>query len=73
MDERARESRELLCRYIFQLLNAVNSLRYRLENLRDSGGRDAMSESYFETSTLYAFGRVLGIERVMEMEGITPF
>ena len=71
-NRRAREREELVQRYLFQLQDAVDSLWYRLDNLKNQGGGSVMSDDYREVATLYAFGRVLAIERIMLMRGVYP-
>jgi hypothetical protein len=59
-------------RYLFQLQDAAETLWYRLDNVSRSGGRLVMDDAYFETTTLYALGRVLAIERLLALEGAYP-
>jgi hypothetical protein len=67
------ERREALVqRYLFQLQDSVEALWYRLDNLGRRGGRLVMPDQYFETSTLYALGRVLALERLLALEGVYP-
>jgi hypothetical protein len=67
------ERREALVqRYLFQLQDSIESLWYRLENLARRSGRLVMQDQYFETTTLYALGRVLAIERLLALEGVYP-
>jgi hypothetical protein len=67
------ERREALVqRYLYQLQDAAESLWYRLQNLLEEGGRSLMEDQYFETTTLYALGRVLAIERSLALEGVYP-
>jgi hypothetical protein len=60
--EHERQRRELVQRYLFQLQDAVVSLRLRLVNWAHRGGQ-AWSESidpgYWDVTTLYALGRAL--------------
>jgi hypothetical protein len=62
----------LIQRYLFQLQDALEMLGYRLENLVVQGGRSVMSKEYFQTTTLYAFGRVLAMERIFALEAVYP-
>ncbi len=62
----------LIQRYLFQLQDALERLWYRLHNLTVEGGRSVMSDDYFETTTLYAFGRVLAIERIFALDAVYP-
>ena len=67
------ERREALVqRYLFHLQDSVESLWYRLDNLARRGGRFVMEDQYFETTTLYALGRVLAVERLLALEGVYP-
>jgi hypothetical protein len=59
-------------RYFFQLQDATQSLWYRLNNLANEFGRTVMEDDYYATTTLYALGRVLAIERIFALEGIYP-
>lgn len=59
-------------RYLFQFQDAVEALWYRLNNLTFMGGRFVMPDDYFETTTLYALGRVLANERILALEGVYP-
>lgn len=65
--------REILVqRYLFQLQDALDMLGHRLKNLAERGARTVMSDEYFEVTTLYAFGRVLAIERILALEAVYP-
>jgi hypothetical protein len=67
------ERREALVqRYLFQLQDACETLWYRLDNVSRKGGRLVMDDAYFETTSLYALGRVLAIERLLALEGAYP-
>jgi hypothetical protein len=70
--EELRMRQNLTQRYLFQLQESIEALWFRLDNLAFRQGRSAMEEDYFETSTLYALGRVLAIERILAIEGIYP-
>jgi hypothetical protein len=56
--------------YLLQLQDAVECLWYRLFNIYRKGGKSAMDEGYYETSTLYALGRVLAYERILLLDGV---
>jgi hypothetical protein len=62
----------LVQRYLFQLQDALEMLWYRLKNLAFRGGQNVMSKKYYETTTLYALGRVLAIERIFVLEAVYP-
>ena len=70
--ERLRRRDILVQRYLFQLQDAIEMLWYRLSNLVYKGGRYVMTDDYFETTTLYALGRVLAIERILALEAVFP-
>jgi hypothetical protein len=70
--EEAARREILMRRYLFQLQDAAESLWFRLYNLNERGGRYVMSDEYFATTTMYALGRVLAIERILGLEGIYP-
>jgi hypothetical protein len=60
-------------RYLFQLQEAVDSLRYRIDNWAHRGGPgyvDSKDPGYWEITTLYALGRALGAERLLALEGV---
>jgi hypothetical protein len=70
----AREGgrRALVGRHLWQLQDAAETLWYRLQNLKDQGGRYVMTEDYFAETTVYALGRVLAVERIFGLEGVYP-
>jgi len=70
--ERLRRRDILVQRYLFQLQDAIEMLWYRLNNLAYQSGRYVMTDDYFETTTLYALGRVLAIERILALEAVFP-
>jgi hypothetical protein len=60
-------------RYLFQLRDAVVSLRSRIKNWARHGGREyseSLDPGYWQPTTLYAFGRALGAERIFALEGV---
>ena len=71
---REREAfRMITRRYLFQLPEAVDSLHYRVRNWAHEYGREVTEPSapeYWGQSTLYAFARALGAERVLALEGV---
>lgn len=76
-EEAKRREREafhaLVRRYLFQLQDAVESLRSRVENWARFRGReysDSLDPGYWEPTSLYAFARALGAERVLSLEGV---
>lgn len=68
--ERNRRRERIVERYLFQLQDAVEALWHRLNNVTSRGGRDVMSDDYFELTTLYALGRLLAVERILALEGV---
>jgi hypothetical protein len=73
-DRRASEAFHALAqRYLFQLQEAVDSLRSRIANWAHYGGREYSEQEdpgYWEPTTIYAFGRALGAERILALEGV---
>lgn len=73
-DRRASEAFHALAqRYLFQLQEAVDSLRSRIANWAHYGGREyseLKDPGYWEPTTIYAFGRALGAERILALEGV---
>ena len=57
-------------RYLFQLQDAVESLWYRLDNAAHHAAAEVTTDAYLRTSSLYALGRVLCLERVLVLEGV---
>jgi hypothetical protein len=70
--EESRRRETLVQRYLFQLQDAAEALWYRLNNLTFEHGRFVMPDDYFETTTLYALGRVLAVERILALDGAYP-
>ena len=70
--DRERKRRELTQRYLFQLLDATESLRRRLENWAHHGGQpwsESVDPGYWDATTIYAFGRALAAERILSLDG----
>jgi hypothetical protein len=68
---RERERRRVLIRQdLFQLQDAMESVRRRLLNLLDQGGAGVMSDQYRRITTLYAFAVVLATERKFAREAV---
>ena len=66
-----RERRNvLLTRYLAQLQDACESLWYRLRNLGYEGASVASERTYLVTTSMYTLARVLGIERMLSLEGL---
>jgi hypothetical protein len=73
--ERLRELRRALVRrYLFQLDEAIHSLRHCLRNWRQEGGQEwtARRPGYWEVTSLYVFARALAAERLLALEGVYP-
>jgi hypothetical protein len=71
--DQERQRRELTQRYLFQVQDAVISLRMRLENWAKRGGRrwaESVDPGYWDITTLYALGRALAAERILSLEGV---
>lgn len=61
--------------YLFQLQEAIESLRHRVNNWADRGGArysESKDPGYWEITSLYALGRALGAERMLALEGVYP-
>ena len=74
-DERAQRQLALARRYLFGLQESTESLRRRLENWANRGGRplaDATDPGYWDITTLYAVARALASERILALEGVYP-
>ena len=60
-------------RYLFQLGDAVDSLRQRINNWAYRGGleySEGRFPGYWEVTSLYAVARALGAERILDLEGV---
>jgi hypothetical protein len=65
--------RILARRYLFQLADAVDSLRHRVDNWANRGGleySEGRYPGYWEVTSLYAVARALGAERILDLEGV---
>jgi hypothetical protein len=75
-DAEARQRREAVAhRYLFQLQDAVDSLRHRLDNWAARGGRGwatSVDAGYWDVTTLYALARALAAERILMLDGVYP-
>ena len=65
-----QERREIIETHFLQLQDAIESLYYRINNLRDWGGKHVMSDDYFRLTSVYAIGRVLAYESLLVSKGI---
>ena len=64
------QRRELIETHFLQLQDALESLYYRINNLRDWGGKGVMTDDYFRLTSVYAIGRVLAYESLLVSRGI---
>jgi hypothetical protein len=68
------ERRRLVARrYLYQLGDAVDSLLHRVRNWAKEGGArwsETQYPGYWEITNLYVFGRALGAERLLALEGV---
>jgi hypothetical protein len=75
-DQRLADRRQALARrYLFGLQDSTESLRRRLENWADRGGKqhaDARDPGYWDITTLYAVARALASERILALEAVYP-
>lgn len=69
-----QDRRQLLARrYLFQLGDAVDSLRHRVDNWAHRGGlefSEGRHPGYWEVTSLYAVARALAAERILDLEGV---
>jgi hypothetical protein len=68
--EKVTLQQSLTNRYLLQLQDAIESLWYRLDNIKNKGGRQIMQDSYYEESTLYALASVLAYSRIYLFDGV---
>ena len=71
---RSREKqarKQIAQKYLYQLQDATESLWFRIDNLAVFH-REMVQDSYFEITTMYAFGRVMACERLLGLDGIYP-
>jgi hypothetical protein len=60
----SQERREIVESYLLQLQNSLESLYYRLNNIRVRGGEAVMGGEYYRDTNLYVFGRILAHEHL---------
>ncbi|OUJ69921.1 hypothetical protein [Hymenobacter crusticola] len=65
-----QERKEIIETHLLQLQNSVESLYYRLNNLRFWSGKEMMSDDYYTHTWLYIVGRVLAYEHQLVIKGI---
>ena len=68
--ETEQVKREIVETHFLQLQNSVESLYYRVNNVRDWSGRTTMSDDYYRQTTAYAIGRVLAHESLLVSKGV---
>jgi len=72
--EHLQERRRLVAgRYLYQLGDAGESVRHRVDNWAHRGGpvfAEGMHPGYWEITNLYVVARALGAERVLALEGV---
>lgn len=60
----------LINQYLLQLQDSAESLWYRLDNIKNNGGRSIMEDIYFEETTLYSIGCVIACRRIFLLDGV---
>ena len=68
--EKEKLRRELVDKYLIQLQDSLESLWFRLHNMKYSDGLQKMTDTYYEVSTLYVLGTVLAHNRILSYEGV---
>jgi len=73
--EKQKLSKYITDKYLIQLQYLLESLYFRLYNMKERGGSSYMkhikgNEEYYITSSLYALGSVLAYHRLLLFEGI---
>jgi hypothetical protein len=75
-ERQAMDRRQALARrYLFGLQDSTESLRRRLENWADQGGKyvaERVDPGYWDVTTLYAVARALAAERILALEAVYP-
>ena len=69
----AESFRALAQRYLFQLRDAVDSLDARAHNWKERGGAgfaERHDPGYWQITSLFAIGRTLAAERILDLEGV---
>jgi hypothetical protein len=64
------QRKEIVESYLLQLQNSLESLYYRVNNLKDWAGKSIMSDDYYRDSTIYILGRILSHESIFITKGI---
>ncbi len=68
--EREKIRRELVDGYLIQLQDSLESLWFRIDNIKNRDGLQKMTDVYYEESTLYILGSVLAHSRILANEGV---
>lgn len=68
--EREKIRRELVDGYLIQLQDSLESLWFRIDNIKNRDGLQKMTDIYYEESTLYILGSVLAHSRILSNEGV---
>ena len=68
--EKRQLSENLVKRYLIQFQDYLESLWFRLENLRDDEGKSVMTSGYLVYTTIYSLAAVLAYKRIMLLEGL---
>ncbi len=62
--------KRLVERYLFQLSETVYSLSRRVKNLNEYSGREAMTEEYMLSTSVYIVGSLWAYERILLYDGV---
>jgi hypothetical protein len=68
--EKRRSYENLVQKYLLYLQDSIESLLYRLQNIKQRGGEDAVRSNYYEPTTLYALAKVLALKHILATEGV---
>lgn len=68
-DERQKDLRNLVARYLVIIQDIVESLWHRFNNIKYDQGRGQMGEEYYEATTLFSLARFFAIKQIMLLEG----
>jgi hypothetical protein len=62
--------KRLVEQYLFQLSETVYSLSRRVKNLNEYFGREAMTEEYMLSTSMYIIGSLWAYERILLVDGV---
>jgi hypothetical protein len=68
-DEREKDLRNLVARYLVISQDIVESLWHRFKNIKEDSGRSYMGEEYYASTTLFSLARFFAIKQIMILEG----